>query len=132
MKGRKNGSLEIMTAQSRLANDIRIHRRKTGLSQHDLGQVLGYLTEGPVARHEDGRRLPSLRIAIGYEIIFRVPVSEIFTDIRNEVSVTVEARLAQLEQQLGQHSARDRDATAIARKLTWLYERNNAALEPGL
>lgn len=109
--------------RNRFANDIRIHRRKTGLSQRDIGEVLGYFTQGPVARHEDGRRLPSLRIAIGYELIFRVPVSEIFTGTRDEVRAVIEARLAELEERLGQHSARDRRAMAIARKLTWLCER---------
>lgn len=118
-------------AQRRLANDIRIHRRKTGLTQRDLGDALGYLTEGPVARHEDGRRVPSLRIAIGYELIFHVPVSVIFTGIREEMSGIVEPGLTRLEERLGQHSAMDRNAMAIARKLTWLYERRNPNIEPG-
>jgi DNA-binding XRE family transcriptional regulator len=116
--------------QNRFANDIRIHRRKTGLSQREIGEVLGYFTQGPVTRHEDGRRLPSLRIAIGYELIFRLPVSEIFTGTRDEVRAIIEARLAELEERLGQHSARDRNAMAIARKLTWLYERKKPNIEP--
>lgn len=114
--------MTAQTTQNRLVNDIRIHRRKTGLTQRDVGEVLGYLTEGPVARHEDGRGLPSLRIAIGYEMIFGVSVSEIFAGVRDDVALLIERRLAQLEERLGQHSARDRDAMAIARKLTWLYE----------
>jgi DNA-binding XRE family transcriptional regulator len=117
--------------RNRFANDIRIHRRRTGLSQRDLGEVLGYLSEGPVTRHEDGRQLPSLRIAVCYEIIFRVPISEIFTSIREEVAVDIEARLTELEYRLGQHSARERNAMAIARKLAWLYERRNPETESG-
>ena len=111
-------------------NDIRIHRRRTGLSQRDIGEVLGYLSEGPAARHEDGRRVPTLKVAIGYELIFRVPVSEIFPDLRDEVGGSVEKRLAQLEERLGQYSAKDRNAMAIARKLTWLYERKTQNVEP--
>ena len=112
------------------ANDIRIHRRRTGLSQRDIGEVLGYLSEGPIARHEDGRRLPPLKVAIGYELIFRIPVSEIFPGLREEVGGAVEKRLAQLEERLGEHSAKDRNAMAIARKLTWLYERKTQNVEP--
>ena len=112
------------------ANDIRIHRRRTGLSQRDIGEVLGYLSDGPVARHEDGRRLPSLKVAIGYELIFRVPVSEIFPGLRDEIGGAIEKQLAQLEEQLGEYSAKDRNAMAIARKLTWLYERKTQNIEP--
>ena len=116
--------------QNRHANDIRINRRKTGLTQRDIGEALGYFTEGPVARHEDGRQLPSLRIAIGYEILFQVPVSEIFTGVREEMRRSIEMRLTQLEERLGQNSAMDRNAMTIARKLTWLYERRNPNIEP--
>jgi DNA-binding XRE family transcriptional regulator len=135
VKGRKHSFFETMPTQrthnrNRFANDIRIHRRRTGLSQRDVGEVLGYFSEGPVARHEDGRRLPSLDIAIGYELIFHVPVSEIFAGLRDELDGTVDTRLAQLEERLGQYSAKDRNAMAVARKLTWLSERKTRNIEP--
>ena len=107
----------------RLPNYIRVHRRRTGLSQRELSEVLGFREES-VARHEQFDAAPDLLIALGYEIIFRVPMSELFAGLRDEVAVEVETRLTALEQRLGQRSARDRDANATARKLLWFSERN--------
>jgi hypothetical protein len=73
--------------------------------------------------------MPDLPIALGYEIVFRVPVSELFAGLHDEVAVEIEARLATLEERLGRRSARDHDAKATARKLLWLSERKNALCE---
>lgn len=113
-----------------LANSIRIHRRRTCLSQRELGAVLGYANENAIARHEQRRVVPPLAIAVAYEVVFRIPISEIFVDLRDQVEQEVEARLAQLEDQLGQRSARDWDAVATARKLMWLSQRRDREYEP--
>lgn len=75
------------------------------------------------------RDIPDLQIAIGYELIFRVPVSELFAGLRDEVVTDIEANLVRLEEQLGQRSLKDQNAQAIARKLTWLSERKNVHAE---
>lgn len=113
----------------RPANTIRVHRRGAGLSQREVGWVLGYPNEGAMARHEQCRATPSLRIAIAYERIFHIPVSEIFGGLSDEVGGDIEMRLAQLEERLGQRSARERDAMTTARKLMWLAERRKASGE---
>ena len=74
-------------------------------------------------------RLPPLAVALSYEVIFRVPVSEIFAGLRDDVEDDIEARLTELEETLQKHSARDRHAIAIARKLEWLSERRNMEFE---
>jgi DNA-binding XRE family transcriptional regulator len=107
----------------RLANYLRTHRRNAGLTQPELGHILGHCNEGPVLRHERFQATPSLVVALGYEIIFRAPVSEIFAGLRDEVEEHVEERLAAFENDLQQRSAKGRNADAIARKLTWLSER---------
>jgi DNA-binding XRE family transcriptional regulator len=115
-------------SDKRLPNYIRIHRRRAGLSQRELSQTLGFRVES-VARHEQFQATPDLFIAIGYEIIFRVPVSELFAGLRDEISSRIEAELLQLEEQLGRRSVRDRDATMTARKIAWLSERRNTNYE---
>ncbi len=110
----------------RLANYLRTHRRNVGLTQRELGQILGYCDEGSVSRHERFHATPPLVVALGYEIVFRVPVSEIFAGLRDGVEGDVEERLAALEKNLEQRSAKDRNANAIARKLMWLCERRNS------
>jgi DNA-binding XRE family transcriptional regulator len=110
----------------RLPNYLRTHRRKVGLTQRELGHILGHCNEGPMFRHERFRATPSLVVALSYEIIFRVPISEIFAGLRDEVEGHVEERLAAFENDLQQRSAKDRNANAIARKLMWLSERRNS------
>jgi DNA-binding XRE family transcriptional regulator len=114
----------------RLPNYIRIHRRRSGLTQQELCGVLGREAERAVARHEKFLIIPSLELAIAYEIVFRLPVAEMFAGLHDDVAEGVEARLARLEQQLGERNARDRNASATARKLIWLAARRSTEYEP--
>lgn len=106
-----------------MANYLRTHRKKAGLSQRELSIILGYGQEGSVCRHERFQTMPSLQAALSYEIIFGVPVSEIFVGLRDTISVTVEQRLTVLEDNLGQRSGKGRQAASTAQKLEWLLER---------
>ena len=125
-KGRMSKLSIRNNAEQRLANYLRAHRRRIGLSQFDLGAVLGYRDEGPVSRHELLHTTPPLVIALGYEIVYRVPVSEIFAGLKDEVEGRIENRLAELETRLQQRSANERSALAVARKLEWLALRRDS------
>jgi|HubBroStandDraft_2_1064218.scaffolds.fasta_scaffold327670_2 DNA-binding XRE family transcriptional regulator len=111
--------------ERRFPNYVRIHRRKVGLSQRELGRVLGYQDEFSISKHEQFHSTPTLVTALGYEIVFRVPVSEIFAGLKDQVEEDIEQRLVELELRLGQRGAGDRRAATIARKLEWLCERKN-------
>jgi DNA-binding XRE family transcriptional regulator len=115
----------------RFQNYLRTHRRKIGLTQREVARVLGFYDESPVSRHERFEATPPLPIAIGYEIMFRVPVSEIFAGLRDQVQGNVENRLHELGDFLGQRSVKDGSAVAVARKLMWLSERWNTEYESG-
>lgn len=104
---------------------LRTHRKQSGLTQRELAAILGCLTEGQVSRHERGTNTPSLRAALGYEILFGTPASRIFPGIHAAVARSVEPRLGGMEQALQEKSAKGRDANAIAQKLEWLYKRRN-------
>lgn len=85
---------------------------------------MGSVSEKQVSRHELGDNIPAgLHVALGYEVLFGVPVSEIFPGIRASVARVIEARLDDIEETLKGKSAKGRDASAIARKLEWINER---------
>jgi DNA-binding XRE family transcriptional regulator len=104
-------------------NRIFVHRRKTSLTQRELAMLIGYVEEGAVARHERFNSLPPLLIALAYEIIFQVPVSELFFGLRETVEQVVEERISDLKKSLEERDARGKYATRDARKLEWLTAR---------
>jgi DNA-binding XRE family transcriptional regulator len=111
--------------QGRVENYLRTHRIKAGLGQHEIGRLFGYKREGPVSRHERAKALPSLRIAIAYEILFRTPVSKLFPGVKKDMQGIVERRLLQLEGELQKKTAKGNEARRIAQKLAWFSERRN-------
>jgi DNA-binding XRE family transcriptional regulator len=108
-----------------LTNYLRAHRLKTGLTQDDVAMILGSLNRDTISRHERMELLPSLVIALSYEVIYRVPVSEIFSGLAETIEFNIEAQLAAFEDHLGSQSAHGSRAVAIARKLQWLSERRS-------
>lgn len=108
-----------------LVNYVRVHRRKAYLSQRELGQMLGYDDEGAIARHERFRSLPPFLIALGYEIVFKIPVSELFPGLKQTMEIGIEKRIAEFEQDLRTKSGLGPQAAVIARKLEWISERRN-------
>ena len=110
---------------SSLASYLRYHRKRSGLSQREIAQLLGYPDQEPVSRHERSRSVPPLIIALSYQAIFRVPVADLFPGHYETTKQRIEERLANMEHDLQQRSAKDRDAAMIARKLEWMWERNN-------
>lgn len=98
-----------------LGNYLRSRRRTTGVTQHEAEIILGYRTRGAVSRHERLESLPPLLIALSYEVLYRVPVSELFAGLTNAVELGVEERLAEFETFLGEQDGRGPQAAAIAR-----------------
>jgi DNA-binding XRE family transcriptional regulator len=116
----QNNSKE--TQKVRLDNYIRAHRKRAGLSQRELGQLIGYSDEGSVARHEGSKTLPPMLIGLAYEIVFQTPMSELFPGIRDAVKETLEPRLLKFEAELHDRIPK---ATRVKQKIAWLSERRN-------
>lgn len=110
----------------KLNNYIRTHRRKSGLTQRELGRLLGHKDDGPVSRHERSRVLPTLLTGLAYEAIFQAPVAELFAGLKDVVGITVEERIRELKRELEQSNARGSKALLIAQKLEWMCEREFA------
>jgi DNA-binding XRE family transcriptional regulator len=81
-------------------NYIKTHRRRCKLSQRDLGILVGY---GPndhgasVGRHERSNVAPPLLIALAYEIVFDIPVAQIFPGFREAVAQSIARNVGDLK-----------------------------------
>ena len=73
--------------------------------------------------------MPPFLVALGYEIIFRVPVSELFPGIAETVTLAIEANLDELERALRQEGAIAHATMVTARKLDWLAARRRSNTE---
>jgi len=69
--------------------------------------------------------VPPLLIALSYQAIFRVPISDLFPGVYETTRLKIEERLAKMGRDLEQCSAKGRNAAMIARKLEWMWERQN-------
>jgi DNA-binding XRE family transcriptional regulator len=124
----ENDTLQPPMNHHAAENYLKAHRRKSGLSLREVANLVGYRHHGPVGRHEQSLSLPSLMIALAYEVIFCVPVSTIFAGVHENIREDIETRLQQLEAELGKHSAFDAGANVTAQKLVWLDERKNKTI----
>lgn len=98
-------------------------RLKSGLTQDEVGELLGYTDGGEVSHHELSKSDPTLAMALAYEMVLRAPVSALFAGMRTEIEREIETRLRKLESSLGSRSSKDSDAKIIAHKLMWLSAR---------
>jgi len=113
-----------------LVSSLRSLRRRAGLSQSDLAELVGYLRKRDVSRHELGTAAPSLLVAFSYEVVFGVPAARLFPGIYKTVEKGIEERLGKIERELHQSSGKGRKAHGTARRLEWLGARRN--WEPAL
>lgn len=109
-----------------LSNCIRFHRKKTGLNQRELGVLLGYSGEEQISRHERFESLPPFVIAVAYEVMFRVPITDLFPEVRDRTEQEVCRRIEALKEALEQRSGKGRHASITARKLEWIAMRDES------
>ena len=107
----------------RLGSYLRTHRRRSGLSQRALASVLGLKNEGQISRYERMQVMPTLVVALGYETLFRIPVSELFAGAHQTIRLDIEENLRKLETELQHSTGKGPRAAATARVLEWLEER---------
>lgn len=110
----------------RNAAPLRTLRMRSGLSQREVAELLGFRSDAAPLRHERSQSLPDLQTAIAYEIIFRVPISSQFPGLIRTIEPLVEERIAQLRKRLEDQPGRGPDAARDAHKLEFFCERENA------
>jgi len=111
-------------ASQKLQNYLKLHRRRTGLTQGEIAYLLGFDNKGVVSRYEKRTRIPPLQTAIACEAVFGVPISELFAGMREDAKKDIQKRLLELRSRLRQaplNEARtDNGAVLRAHKLQWL------------
>lgn len=109
---------------------LRYHRKRSGLTQRDLAEILGFVGARQIAKHEVEQAVPSIIAVIGYMVIFRASIAELFPGMYETVRDGVEERLAEFERRLHESTATGYEAELIARKLVWLEERRSKRMPP--
>jgi transcriptional regulator with XRE-family HTH domain len=107
----------------RITNHLRSHRKRSSLSQSEVAFLLGSKDGGQISRYEKGHRVPTLRTAIAFTMIFGVSLSILFSGIQIGVDTEVGSRIKQLRATLGKKPEEHRETAGNARKLRWLDER---------
>lgn len=79
-----------------LSNYLRTHRKRAGLSQDEVAFLLGGECGTRVTRHEGMQRTPSLHAALGYALLFGVPLSDLFAGEYEKVEACIRERLPEL------------------------------------
>ena len=102
-----------------VGNYIRAHRRNRGLSQRELGILVGYEHGSAVGRHERSESAPTLLVALAYEIIFEAPISQLFTGFHSVVAQSIARNLVGLKTSLEDDGNRRR---ANFEKTQWLLK----------
>jgi len=79
-----------------LQNYLRTYRRRSFLSQDEVAFLLGVKTGTRVTRHEGANRTPTMETALGYEVLFDVPLRALFAGEARKVETIIRQRLPEL------------------------------------
>ncbi len=91
------------------------HRRRCGLTQQEVGYLLGLRTGTVISRLEKSRRTPSLSAALACQVIFGITPAEIFPYIYEEVEADIMTRANVLHEKL-----QGKKGKAVRAKLNFL------------
>jgi transcriptional regulator with XRE-family HTH domain len=108
-----------------MASYLRSLRLQSGLSQRELADLVGVVSHQQVSQHERSTVVPSLVAAFAYQIVFGVPITQVFPGIAETVSQNVEERMRKMKDRLEESAVRGRGAQKIARTLEWYWQREN-------
>jgi len=89
-----------MEGKTKLNNRLWNARRKIGLEQKQLANLLGHKTSDQISRYERGTRFPNFKTAFKLAIIYGMSLQELFPEhyerYRREVQAKAEAYAASL------------------------------------
>ena len=104
-----------------LSNYIAIHRKRAGMTQREVGILVG-CSKASVFRHENVTALPPLLAALRYEVLFLTPAGTLFAGMREAIEDEMEERLDELETEL----RRGESQYTRRQTLEWIAARRTA------
>jgi transcriptional regulator with XRE-family HTH domain len=110
-----------MTAR-RLPTYLKAYRKRSSLTQREVAFLLGWKEGDHFSRYEKRRVRPSLRVALGCAVIFRVSVKELFPGVCDPIAGEVAARIERLRAELEKKQGNEKEKRLTARKLSWIIE----------
>lgn len=75
-----------------LRNQLWLARQNTGLERKEVAYLLHHRTTDQIARYENGRRVPSLRLLLEIEFLYGLPAHLIFPDLYQELARKIRER----------------------------------------
>jgi len=109
----------------KLANYVRSHRRRLGLSQTEVAFLVGAAGKAAVSLHESSDQGPSLETLIAYAALFGTSTKELYAGIHEKVEREMARRAGTLSEQL----ATARPTRRRAYKLERLRELQNSVAQ---
>jgi transcriptional regulator with XRE-family HTH domain len=107
-----------------LQNYLKAFRKKSGLSQYEIGKIIGFHDGGQVSRHERSQSVPTLENALAYAAILQVPITQIFAGLSSATAHAIEKKIDQLETDL-RSSDKEKCRPITAQKLAWISKRKS-------
>lgn len=87
-------------SSSRLPNYLRSARKRLALSQEEVAFLMGGHGGARVSSYESFSRLPNLKKAIAFEVIYGKPVGDLFAGLRDSIAKDIEVRARVLKHRL--------------------------------
>lgn len=98
-------------------NHLRLHRRKWALSQEHVAQLLGLKARSVISRYERGLGLPPFRCAFGLQLLFGVPIQDLFPELTQSICDDVMRQAIRLDE-----AVRDKEDPTSLRQLAFLRD----------
>ena len=86
-----------------LFNRLSLYRRRSGLSQKEVGALLGYRDGEMIGYYERSQRPPNITVAFGYQALFGATPRDLFPDMYERVEHLIITNAADVRAALEDH-----------------------------
>lgn len=86
-------------------NQLWKYRQRMGFTQQQVASLVGYVSQADISNFERGRKLPSLRMALRLEIVYRTPVAFLYPDLYARLKTALRAKEERLRPKWEGHEA---------------------------
>lgn len=108
---------------SRSDNYLRKYRKRSGLTQTELGFLLGHRSPALVSRYEKQRVVPNLRTTLALSSSLGIVAEMLFAGAQRRCAAEVGRRMRELLAICEADQQRGNDKRVAKRKAAWLSER---------